>query len=86
MTVIARENGLDQHDRRSGVRRPTGEECEKLGWFVVRACTRSERMNQYDQMRQWCADRVFWADYRWDHFRVYFKNESDHLMFLLKWS
>lgn len=75
-----------QRDLRYGGRRPTALQCEEMGWHMVQACTRTERMQQYDQMRSWCADNIFFADYRWDHFRVYFRNDADHLMFVLKWS
>ena len=84
--VVIPGEGLNDHDRRYGLRRPSAEECEEMGWHMVRACTRSERLEQYDEMRKWCEDNVHWSEFRWDHFRVYFKNKQDHLMFVLKWA
>ena len=82
--VLAGYKGLPAHETRYGLRRPRVGECIEMGWKSVRARGTSE--DCYAEMNKWCEDNVHWSEYRWDYFTIYFKNERDQLMFILRWS
>ena len=82
--VITVENGLQRYENRYGLRRPRIEECVEMGWKSAKAGLPSEV--RLAEMNKWCEANIHWSEYRWDHFRVYFRNKQDHLMFLLRWS
>lgn len=40
----------------------------------------------FDEIVQWCRDTFGYVDWYWRNETVYFENEKDYTMFLLRWS